>query len=147
QGIVREMLGQPGFENAPGMNRESTHTVFLATSVKFDCEQDVGRLGLTIGRPRIVGTALKIDVVEHDGRKTMPPPRKRHDASALRLLQGRPKLSRELEMAEMVGGELKFMTSAVAAKLGHRHDAGTCDQDMEEQSSLQESVHKSRNRT
>src|ERR1700676_2865115 len=67
QGVVREMLGQPGFENAPGMNRESTHTVFLATSVKFDCEQDVGRLGLTISRPRIVGTALKIDVVEHDG--------------------------------------------------------------------------------
>src|SRR5882757_2256000 len=77
----------------------------------------------------------------------MPPRRKRHDPRPLRLLQSRPKPSRELEMAEMVGGKLKFMTSAVAGKLGNRHDAGTRDQDMEGQSTLQESVRKSRNRS
>lgn len=55
---------------------------------------------------------------------------KSDDPSALSMNQRRPKSAGELEMAEMVDGELRLMFAPVARQRGGRH-TGAVDQDVQ----------------
>lgn len=57
QFLAAQMLRQLRIDDAAGVNRESAHTVGLAEPVEFAGKQHIGRLGLAVGEPAVVGPA------------------------------------------------------------------------------------------
>jgi hypothetical protein len=58
-------------QDLAGVQREGAYAVFLSAPVEFDGKEDIGRLGLSVGDPAILGSPLEIDIVEVDAGNLM----------------------------------------------------------------------------
>ncbi len=80
-------------------------------------EESIGGLGLSVGRPLVVGAGLEVDVFPADPAHFVAGRGERHDACTLRLLEQIPEAQGQGHVTEMVGTE--------------RHDAGIADEKIE----------------
>ncbi len=92
--------------NSAGMKRGGADSTILVAAVELDREQDVGGLRTAVGRPRAIGRALEIRIVEIDVGKLMAG-RRQIDEPPARLDQRRDAVDQH-EMTEMVGAELRL---------------------------------------
>ena len=112
----------------PGWTAVARIPLRLMAAVELDSEQDVGGLRATVSRPRIIGHALEIRIVEIDvgiamaGRRQIDQPRAR--------LHQRSDAVDQHEMAEVVGPELGLEPVGGLAEW-RRHDAGVGDDKIE----------------
>ncbi len=99
-------------------------------SIKLDGEERIRGLGLTVGLPLVVGARGEVDVVEHHGRQLVAGGRDADDAGAVGGLQRGGEARDQREVAEMVGGELRFPVGP-DTRFGIGHDGGVVDEDVQ----------------
>ena len=110
------------------MDGGGADSAILVAAVELDREQDVGGLRPAVRRPRVIGRALEIRIVEIDVGNLMAGRRQIHQPRA-RLHQRRDPIDQH-EMAEMVGPELRL--EPVRRLAGwRRHDARIADDEIE----------------
>jgi hypothetical protein len=115
QFLFREMPCQIGYDLS-GVQREGANSLLLAPLVQSTGEQDVSRLGLSVGYPFVIGAAFEIDVLEIDTGNLVSARGYGNDAGTL-ARQSRPEMAGKPEMAEMVCRELRLMAGRVACRL------------------------------
>jgi hypothetical protein len=90
------------------MDRERADAVSFATRIERDGEERVGRLGLTVGDPLVVGTSLELRIVEVERGARMATRRQCDDASSSRPPERWPEPRGELEVPEVIGRQLRL---------------------------------------
>src|SRR5438874_12463203 len=101
----------------------------LAARIQREREEGVRGLRLPVRDPLVVRTALEVRVLEVDSSIRVPSRRQSDDARAVRLAQRRPEARSELEVAEVVRGELRLEAPPIPDEWS-RHDPGVVDQDV-----------------
>src|SRR5260370_15066457 len=123
------------------MDRERAHAMRLAACVERKGEERFGRFRLPVRDPLVVSAPLKVWIVEVDCGAEVSSRGKRDHSRAVRASQRRPKSRRELEVAEMVGGELRLDAAGVPRQRS-RHDARVVDESMDGAAGGEESLSK-----
>ena len=116
--------------DAARVHGEGAHAAPAAERVEVQGEQGVDRLGLRVGGPLVVVAAHEVRIGEVEPAARMSAGRERHHAGLARGHEQRPEPRRQLEVAEMVGGELALVAARIP---GQRtgHDGGVVHEQIE----------------
>ena len=98
-----------------------------------DSKQDVRRLRLSIRSPRIISlTTIEIIVIQTNLTKLMSGAAQIDDPSTITCsFEFRHEKASEQEMSDVVRCELRFDAFSCECVLGHSHDSGIVDQDVD----------------
>ena len=114
----------------PGWTAKARTLCGAPRLIEADGEECVGGLGAAVGHPLVVFGALEVRIFEIGRADAVADRTERNHARAVGGLQRGPETRGELEVAEMVGGELRFVAARVAHQ-GRGHDGGVVDEDVE----------------
>src|SRR4051794_11972716 len=98
------------------MDREAANAGLRAARVEGDGEQRVCGFRLRVCDPLVVGPAQEVRIFEIARAAGVCARGQGYDPRAPGGDEGRPQASRELEMAQVVGRELRLETSPVAGE-------------------------------
>lgn len=102
----------------------------FGTTIELTGEHDVRQLRLEVRTPSVVSTILVHQVVESKSTGSMTETRHRDDSRRRRASKGREQQTREGEVSEMVGGELRLPARWRGRSI-EGHDSGVVDEDVE----------------
>jgi len=109
------------------VHREGADALSLAEPVQLHGKEHIGRLGLAIGLPPVVAAMEEVGIGEIHLSALVAPGGERHHPRPPRAPQRGPEPRRELEMPQVVGGELGFIAPRIPLE-GRGHDAGVVDE-------------------
>jgi hypothetical protein len=116
--------------DAARVHGESADAPPLGDRIERDGEQGIGRLRLAVCQPGVIGAALEVGIVEVDARAPVPVRAERDHAGTLGADEAGPEAAGELEVAEVVAGELGLVAAGIARER-RRHHARVVDEDVE----------------
>ena len=112
-----EVGGQVCFHDGPRVNREGANLVLPPALVELQGEEDVGGLALAIRQDGVVGTGLEVGVIKVNTGELVTHGGTRHNAGTMGLDQGGLEEQSQLEVIQMIGGELALEAFSLSWKL------------------------------
>ena len=126
----RHGAAEVGADDRAGVQGEGPDAVGPPPLVSGEGEQHVGRLRLAVAGDGVVGPVVVVGVVEHDVGGAVGPRRDDDDPRPVGPAQRRPEAGGQLEVPEVVGGEVGLVAALVPAERG-TPDAGALDEQVQ----------------